>query len=226
MPKATMLRNVPLFAGLSDQALEGLVSSLGRRIFAKGMIIFHKGSSGQTMYIVESGKVRIFTLSESGQEVTLNVYGPCDVFGEFSLLDGLPRSAGAVALEKTVTFTLHRDRFFQHLEANPSMARSIIEVLTARLRFTTEHAESLAFLDIYGRVAMRLLDLAGRYGNEKEGIELELRLTQSELATWVAATRESVNKALSTFREKGLIAVEGQKITVLDLQGLERWIRF
>ena len=222
--KATMLRNVPLFAGLSDQALEDLASSLGRRTFAKGMIIFHKGSPGQTMYVVESGKVRIFTLSETGQEVTLNVYGPGDVFGEFSLLDGLPRSAGAVAMERTVTRTLHRDHFFQHLEASPSMAKSIIEVLTARLRFTTEHAESLAFLDVYGRVAMRLVDLAGRYGTEKDGIELDLHLTQAKLATWVAATRESVNKVLGTFRDQGLIAVEGQKITILDLEGLERRI--
>ena len=224
--KATIMRNVSLFAGLSDQELEDLTSSLGRRTFAKGVIVFHKGSSGQTMYIVESGKVRIFTLSESGQEVTLNIYGPGDVFGEFSLLDSLPRSAGAVALEKTVTLTLHRDHFFQQLEASPSMARSIIEVLTARLRFTTEHAESLAFLDVYGRVAMRLLDLAGRYGTEVDGIELDLRLSQSELATWVAATRESVNKVLGTFRDQGLIAVEGQKITILDLEGLERRIMY
>lgn len=226
MSRATMMRGVRFFAGLSDQALEELAGSLGRRTFAKGMVIFHKGSSGQTMYIIESGKVRIFSLSESGQEVTLRVYGPGDVFGEFSLLDGLPRSAGALALERTVALTLHRDRFLRHLVASPSLATSIIEVLTARLRFTTEHAESLAFLDVYGRVAMRLLDLAGRYGTEKDGIELDLRLTQAELATWVAATRESVNKALSNFRDQGLIAVEGQKITILDLEGLERRIRF
>jgi len=224
--KAMILRDVPLFAGLSDQELEDLAGSLGRRTFAKGMIIFHKGSSGQTMYILESGKVRIFTLSESGQEITLNIYGPGDVFGEFSLLDGLPRSAGAVALEKTVTLTLHRDHFFQHLDASPSMARGIIEVLTARLRFTTEQAESLAFLDVYGRVAMRLLDLAGRYGTGEDGTELDLRLTQTELATWVAATRESVNKVLGAFRDQGLIAVEGHRITILDLEGLERRISF
>ncbi len=226
MDKVALLRGVPLFVSVPDRELEALAGNLGKQTFGKGMIIFHKGSLGQTMYIVESGKVRIFTLSESGQEVTLNIYGPGDVFGEFSLLDSLPRSAGAVALEKTVTLTLHRDRFFQHLEASPSLARGVIEVLTARLRFTTEHAESLAFLDVYGRVAMRLLDLAGRYGTEKDGVELDLRLTQTELATWVAATRESVNKVLSTFRDQGLIAVEGQKITILDLEGLERRIMY
>jgi CRP-like cAMP-binding protein len=226
MSKATMLRRVPLFAGLSDQELEKLAGSLGRRTFAKGMIIFHKGNLGQTMHIVESGKVRIFTLSESGQEITLNIYGSGQVFGEFSLLDGLPRSAGAVAMEKTVTLTLRREDFLRHLEACPRMAVSITQVLTARLRFTTEHAESLAFLDVYGRVAMRLLDLAGRYGTGEEGIELDLRLTQAELATWVAATRESVNKVLGSFRDQGLIDIEGQKITILDVGGLERRIMY
>jgi CRP/FNR family cyclic AMP-dependent transcriptional regulator len=226
MSMIALLRKVPLFAGLSDQDLAALAGSLGKRTFAKNMIIFHQGSLGQTLYIIESGKVRIFLLSESGQETTLNIYGAGDVFGEFSLLDGLPRSAGAVAMEKTVTLTLSREDFLRHLEACPQMALSIMQLLTLRLRFTTAQAESLAFLDVYGRVAMRLLDLAGRYGTEKGSIELDLHLTQAELATWVAATRESVNKVLGAFRDQGLIAVEGQTITILDPEGLEKRIMY
>jgi len=226
MSKVAMLRNVPFFTGLSDQEIEVLVESLGRRTFGKGMIIFHKDSPGQAMYIIESGKVRIFILSESGQEISVNIYGPGDVFGELALLDGSPRSAGAVAMEKTVAFTLHRDDFLQHLEACPRMARNIIEVLSARLRYTTAYAESMSFLDIYGRVAVKLLELADRYGVQKEGIEIELRLTQTELASWVGATRESVNKVLGTFRDQGLIEVEGQRITILDRPGLKRRILY
>jgi len=221
-----MLRNVALFAGLSDQELEVLAGSLGKRTFGKGIIIFHKGSPGQTLYIIESGKVRIFIISESGQEISVNVYGPGDVFGELALLDGLPRSAGAVVMEKTVTFTLNRDDFLQHLEACPHVARSIIEVLSARLRYTTIYAESLAFLNVYGRVAAKLLELADRYGVKKDGMEIDLRLTQAELATWVAATRESVNKVLGAFRDQGLIEVEGQRITILDRRGLNRRIMY
>jgi CRP/FNR family cyclic AMP-dependent transcriptional regulator len=226
MSKVAMLRNVRLFAGLPDRELEGLADHLGKRTFAKGMIIFHKESAGQTLYIIESGKVRIFILSESGQEISVNVYGPGDVFGELALLDGLPRSAGAVALERTVTLTLHRDDFLRHLEACPRMARSIMEVLSARLRYTTAYAESLAFLDVYGRVAAKLLELAERYGVQKEGIEIELRLTQAELASWVVASRESVNKALVAFRDQGLIEVEGQRITILDRRGLRRRVLY
>ncbi|MGD2039378.1 MAG: Crp/Fnr family transcriptional regulator [Anaerolineae bacterium] len=226
MSKIAILRNVELFASLPDHDLEALAASLGTRTFAKGMIIFHQDSPGRTLYIIESGQVRIFLLSESGQETTLNIYGRGEVFGEFSLLDGLPRSAGAVALEKTVTRTLDRADFLRHLESCPQMAISIIEVLTTRLRFTTEQTKSLAFLDIYGRVAMRLLDLASRYGTEKEGIELNLHLTQAELASWVAATRESVNKVLGVFREQRLITVEGQTITILDPEGLKERITY
>ncbi len=226
MSRVTMLRNVPFFAGLSDPELEVLADSLGKRTFGKGMIIFHKGSPGQTLYIIESGKVRIFILSESGQEISVNIYGPGDVFGELALLDGLPRSAGAVAMEKTETFTLHRDDFLRHLEAYPRMAQSIMEVLSTRVRYTTDYAESLAFLDVYGRVAAKLLELADRYGVQKEGIEIELRLTQTELASWVGATRESVNKVLGTFRDYGLIEVEGQRVIILDRPGLKRRILY
>ena len=226
MSRVTMLRNVPFLAALSDQELEVLAESLGKRTFGKGMIIFHKGSPGQTLYIIESGKVRIFILSESGQEISVNIYGPGDVFGELALLDGLPRSAGAVAMEKTVTFTLHRDDFLRHLEACPRMARSIMEVLSTRVRYTTDYAESLAFLDVYGRVAAKLLELADRYGVQKEGIEIELRLTQAELASWVGASRERVNKVLGTLRDYGLIEIEGQRITILDRPGLKRRILY
>ena len=225
MSRGAIVRNVPFFAGLSDQELEVLAESLGKRTFGKGMIIFHKGSPGQTLYIIESGKVRIFILSESGQEISVNIYGPGDVFGELALLDGLPRSAGAVVLEKTVTFTLHRDDFLRHLETYPRMAKSIMEVLSTRVRYDTAYAESLVFLDVCGRVAAKLLELADRYGVQKEGAEeIELRLTQAELASWVGATRESVNKVLGTFRDHGLIEVKGQRITILDRRGLERRI--
>ena len=226
MSRVTMLRNVSFFAGLSDQELEVLADSLGKRTFGKGMIIFHKGSPGQTLYIIESGKVRIFILSESGQEISVNVYGPGDVFGELALLDGLPRSAGAVAIEKMVTFTLHRDDFLRLLETCPRMAKSIIEVLSLRVRYTTEYAESLAFLDVCGRVAAKLLELADRYGVQTAGIEIELRLTQAELASLVGATRESVNKVLGAFRDQGLIEIEGQRITILDRPRLKRRILY
>lgn len=227
MSKVALLRNVPLFAGLSDQELEALAGCLGRRAFGKGMIIFHKGGLGQSLYIIESGQVRIFSLSETGQEISINIYGPGDLFGELALLDGQPRSAGAMAMEKTVTLTLYRDDFLRYLEAFPGMRRGIMQVLSRRLRYATAYAETLAFLDVYGRVAAKLLELADRYGVAKAGVEqIELRLTQTELASWVVASRESVNKVLGAFRDQGLIQFEGQEITIVDREGLARRVMY
>ena len=226
MSKVTMLRKVSLFSRLTDQALETLALCLGKRTFGKGTIIFHKGSPGRSLYIIESGRVRIFLLSNSGQEISVNVYGPGDVFGELALLDGLPRSAGAVVMERAVVHTLHRDDFRQLLDASPGVAKSIIQDLVSRLRYTTALMEQQAFLDVNDRVAAKLLELLERYGQQGEGSEIDLRLTQTELASWVSARRESVNKVLGIFRDQGLIEVDGQRITILDRAGLERWIRY
>lgn len=226
MSMVPMLRKVSFFSRLTDRELEALAHSLGKRTFGKGMIIFHKGSPGRSLYIIESGKVRIFLLSRSGQEISVNVYGPGEVFGEMAILDGLPRSAGAMVMEKTVVYTLYRDDFLRCIETSPRMARSIIEELSSRLRYTTDYVEHLAFLDVNGRVAAKLLELADRYGLKGEGIEIDMRLTQTELASWVAARRESVNKVLSNLRDQGLIEVDGQRITILDPAGLESWIKY
>jgi len=227
MSTVTMLKDVPLFAGLPDAELAVVGDSLSRRTFARGMIIFHKGSLGQNLYIVETGKVRIFLLSESGQEISVNIYGPGQAFGELALLDGLPRSAGAVAMETTVTLLLHRDDFLRYLQAYPGMVKSTLAVLASRLRYTTTYAENLAFLDVYGRVAGKLLELGERYGLPvPEGVEIDLRLTQGDLASWVAATREFVNKVLGAFRDHGLIKLDGQRIIVLDERGLKRYVTY
>jgi CRP/FNR family cyclic AMP-dependent transcriptional regulator len=227
MSTVTMLQDVPLFAGLSDAERSALAERLARRTFAKGMIIFHKGSLGQNLYIIESGRVRIFLLSEAGQEISLNIYGPGQVFGELTLLDGLPRSAGAVAMETTVTLTLHHDDFVRYVDAYPSLAKSILAELSTRLRYITAYAESLAFLDVYGRVAAKLLELAERYGLPgPEGVEIDLRLTQGDLASWVAATREFVNKVLGAFRDQGLIKLDGQRIILLNQRALKRYVAY
>jgi len=222
MPRLTSLRSVPLFSGLSDEQFASISKTLDKRAFGKGIIIFHKDSPGRTLYIIESGKARTFILSEYGQELTLNLHGPGDALGELALLDGKPRSAGAVTLEPTVTFTWDRDDFQRHLRAYPQLALSLAEMLAARLRYTTTQTQCLTFLDVDGRVAAKLLELAERFGVQREGLEVEMALTQGELASWVGTTRESVNKALGSLCHQSLIDISGQTVRILDARGLRR----
>jgi CRP/FNR family cyclic AMP-dependent transcriptional regulator len=220
-----LLRLVPLFAGVPDQDLSPLADCLIRRTFAKDVVIFSAGGPGNCLYIIETGRVRVFLTSSNGQEICLNTYGPGQVFGEISILDGMARSASVAALEQTVALVLEREDFLHYLDTHPAVARNGMTMLAARLRHTTTFAESLVFLDVPGRVAAKLLQLVAGY-NDAGSASIELSMTQGELATWVAASRESVNKALSDFRDQELIRVSGQRITILNRRGLQKKIVF
>ena len=146
--------------------------------------------------------MRIFALSETGHEITLDVYGPGECFGETALLDGNLRSTGAMAVEKTVTYTLRRDDFLRCLERHPQVARRVMGLLAHRLEHATAYAENLAFLDVAGRVAAVLLELADALRHRAGSIEFDLHLTQAELASWVCASREMVNKSSARVPER------------------------
>jgi CRP/FNR family transcriptional regulator, cyclic AMP receptor protein len=222
---ADLLHRVSLFADLHEDELAALDSCLGSRVFAKDMILFHKGSPAQSLYLIESGAVRIFALSDTGHEITLDVYGPGECFGETALLDDNLRSTGAMALERTVVHTLRRDDFLRCLELHPQVARRVMELLAHRLEHATAYAENLVFLDVAGRVAVALLELATRHVVDRGSIQLDLHLTQAELASWVCASREMVNRVLVAYRDQGLITMAGHTIAVLDLAGLKRQTR-
>jgi len=217
-----LLRRVSLFAALDASALTGLAGHLRRRTFRHGTMLFHKDQAGDSLYVIETGRVRLFVPAEGGEEMTVDIAGPGEVFGELALLDGQPRSASAEAVEDTVAHTLDRETFQQALASVPGLAPALLELLSARLRHVTAYAESLAFLDVHGRVARALLELAARYGVEADGIEIDLELTQADLASMVGATRERVNRALAVFRSQGLLELRGRKIVLRDPERLKQ----
>ncbi|MGH2376170.1 MAG: Crp/Fnr family transcriptional regulator [bacterium] len=220
-----LLRRVPLFKDVSDEVLTGLAPQLRRRAYRKGTMIFHKDQAGDALYIIESGHVRIFLPAEGGDELTIDLLASGDVFGDMALLDGRPRSASADALEDTVTYTLGRDEFQHYLAETPRLASALIELLSVRQRDLLEYTETLAFLDVHARIAKVLLDLANRYGTKvAEGIEIQMDLTQAELARMVGATRERVNRALASFRVQGVLELRGKKIVILDAERLRKRI--
>ena len=226
MSAIDVLRRVSLFADLHDEELRTLAACLGKRTYARDMLLFHKGSPSQALYLIESGSVRAFVLSDEGQEMTLDIYGPGECFGETALVDGQMRSAGAMTLETTVTYTLPRDDFLRCLDKHPAVARRALTLLADRLNRLTAFAEHLAFMDVTGRMAAVLLELAEHHGVDAGRSQIGLHLTQAELASCVAATRESVNKVLGVFRDEGLIRHEGHVVTILDPAGLKRKISY
>jgi len=219
-----MLKKVSLFSQVGDDTLAGLAAQLRRKTFRKGTIVFHKDQAGDALYVIESGRIRIFLPTQGGEELTVEVAGPGDVFGELALLDGRPRSASAETLEDTVTFTISREEFQKYLSQTPPLAGALVELLSSRLRHVTEYAESLAFLDVHARLARTLLEMAERYGVQREGIEIDFDITQADLATMVGATRERVNRALAAFRSQGLVELRGKKIVLLDAARLRQRI--
>jgi CRP/FNR family transcriptional regulator/CRP/FNR family cyclic AMP-dependent transcriptional regulator len=224
---ATYLTRIRMFAGI-DPAIAGkLEERARRRSFRRGEVIFHKGDPGATLYIILSGQVKIVLPSEGGEEAVLGVLDEGEFFGELSLIDGRPRSATIMATQSTEALVLHRDEFLAFLEANPRVAIDLLHTLCQRLRETDEFVEDAIFLDVPGRLAKKLLELAGEYGQSGSGgTMIGLRITQQELATMVGATRESVNKHLRAYRARGIIEIDRQRITVVKPDELRRRIYY
>jgi CRP/FNR family transcriptional regulator/CRP/FNR family cyclic AMP-dependent transcriptional regulator len=222
---AQSLARVPLLKDVSLESLTGLTRSLRRRGFHRGEVIFHQGDPGDTLHIIGNGRVKIVLPAETGDEVVLAVLGPGDCFGELALLDGGPRSASVVAMESVETWVLGRQDFLLFFRSNIEAAERLIINLSRTIRRTNEDVADLAFLDLPGRLAKKLLDLAESYGQQQEGskvIEITVPLTQEELASMIGATRPSVNKVLGLYEDQGAIQRRGRRIAILRPDVLRR----
>lgn len=219
------IHEIRLFAGFGPDQVALFESESHVRTFKRGEIVFHKGDPGETMYLITEGQVKVVLPSDSGDEALLEVLDPGDFFGELSLLDGQPRSATIVATEPTETVVLRRDTLLKAIRANPEVAIHLLQVLCQRLRETDEFVGDTVFLDVPGRVAKKLLELADAYGERTpRGTVIALRLTQQDLARMVGATRESVNKHLGAYRARGIIDVDRQRFVILKRDELQRRI--
>lgn len=216
-----LLERVPFLAALERTDIEHLASVVTRRQYRKGDPIFHKEDEGQSLFIVEDGAVRIYVPSAQGADLTLAILGAGDFFGDLSLLDGQPRSAGADAMQDTRALILERTDFLDLMRSRPDAALAVMAVVSKRLRETDEMASDLAFLDVGGRLAKRLLELASSHGVRREdGTLLDVSITQEQLANMIGVTRESVNRNLGNFRRAGLITNHGRRIVLRDPDGL------
>ncbi len=215
------LKHIALFHGLTESELTSLSADFVSRQFRQGDMIFLQGDPGQSLYLIESGRVRIYVQADSGQETSVIYYTTGDIFGELSVIDGLPRSASATALDDTVVLMLSRDRLRAHLRTLPQLAHNFMQALSVRVRYSTLQVGSRTLLDVPARLARKLVELAQLHGAvAADGVRLNVTLTQSELASLIGATRESINKALAHLKREGVIRLDQNQITILDPDAL------
>lgn len=215
------LRRCALFAQVEEATLAEVARTLRRRRFRRGEVIFHQGDPGDSLHIIESGAVKIALPSPEGAEAIIATLRRGDFFGELALLDGAPRSATAAALEATETLVLSREQFRQLIESAPGLRDALYGALAHELRRLTGHVEELHFLDLAGRLAMRLARLArDAEPNAASEVRLDWPFTQEDLANMIGGTRQSVNRLLSGLVEDGLIRIERDTIVITDVDKL------
>jgi len=223
MEDAAFLARVPLFASLKPALLDELAGKLTPKSYRRGEVIFHQDDPGSAMHLIKSGQVKIATTSPEGEEVIMAILKDSDFFGELSLLDDKPRSADAVAMEATQTLMLRRGDFMDALGKHPEIVSSVLASLAERLRRTDQLLQDAVFLDLPARLSKCLLDLAEKHGVKTDkGLEIDLRLTQQDLAAAVGVTRVAINKHLGRLQDDDLISLESKRIIITRPEELRK----
>ena len=216
MSNATFLRQVALFDCLGDPEIEALAALTFSRTFDKGQLIILAEETGDTLFIIRGGQVKVSLIHEDGKEFILSLLGQGEVFGELSLLDDRPRSANVTAMVETELLMLRRSDFLDLVRRVPQIAVSLLEELASRLRRTDDQVEGLALLDVHHRVAKTLLRMAEDGGHTSpEGILVRRRPTHQQLANMSGTTRETVTRALKQLQDEGYIRISGRQILIL-----------
>lgn len=214
-----ILKSVPLFSLFSDPQLVQVLSCVQHRSFPRNAFILRAGEETDALYIILSGRVKVLIPDDEGHEVILSMLGPHDFFGEMGLLDDLPRSASVETVEPCEAVRLSKAGFTNILKDNFELAMLIIRNLVKRLRDADRKIESLALIDVYGRVARLLLDMA----ENVEGKWVVPRAPpKQEIARMIGASREMVSRVVKDLHRKGLIRAEKRRIYVLDKQSMQR----
>ena len=206
----------PLLAGIAPGDLRALVRYAEERSFGSGQMLFQRGDPGDGVFAIVSGHVKIFLEGSDGGEVIVATRTTGDVIGELSLIDNHRRSASASALGEVRTLRISSERFREWLTTHPEAAIAMLQELAARVRDTTDQVAEIALLSIDARIARRLWQLFREAANGAQpATGMRLRVNQSDLASFVGVTRESVNKHLARMKAAGIIAIEGGKVELL-----------
>ena len=220
------LLHTPLFKQVSPEQANELIPYLHEAVFDKGDYIFREGDRDHRMYLLERGRVKLIRESKDRRVQLLSIHAHGELLGEIPVFDpqGGPRTANAVAMvDGTQVVWLDHDALFAWLSKYPGVAVDMLQVLANRMRANNERIADLVFSDVPGRLAKTLLSLASRFGKPvEEGLQVPHDLTQEEMAQLVGSSRETVNKALMDFANRGWIARNGRTIIIYQPGALIR----
>ena len=222
------LGDLELFQGLTAEQLAELNGLLRSQAVQAGAHFITAEQPGEVVYVLLSGTVKIYVTRADGREVILAFLGPGDTVGEMSLVDSAGRSANVVTTEPSRLLWMDRATFQTCLRTLTPLANNLVRLLAHRLRFANEQIQALCTLDVPGRVARQILAMADRYGSLEAGgeVRIPIRLTQSDLAEIVGASRERVNQVIVELKQRGAIAVDpDHRIRVLNRRDLARYCR-
>ena len=218
-----VLEQTTLFGGLDRAILEALAASCLERVYARDHFLWYQGDPGDRLVIIARGLVKVVVHSSNGDQMVLATLGPPEILGELALIDQGPRSASVVAAETTTALSIGRSTLLDLVRRNPTLLEALLMSIGALLRRLTEQASDLVFLDLAGRVAKLLVRLSDDHGRSNHGeMTIDLRLTQTDLANMVGASRPALNRVLQGLVARHLVAVNGHTIIIRDPTALRR----
>jgi len=206
-----MLHHVHLFSNLASDETAVLTDHSATRTYPAHTVLITEGDRSDSLYVILDGEVKVFVSDENGKEAILNLMGPGEYFGELALLDDSPRSASVMTLVPTKVLIITKSDFKRCLSSNPDLAYNLIKSLIQQVRSLTDSVKNLSLMDVYGRVAHTLLDLA----KDKDGRQIiEQKLTHQDIASMVGSSREMVSRILKDLSTGGYITVGKNQIVI------------
>jgi CRP-like cAMP-binding protein len=203
-----VLRAVPLFAHLGPDEVQALANLCRERKYSKGSVVVAQGNPGDAMFLISEGQLKVAVFAEDGREVILSVLGGAGFFGEMALLDDEPRSAHVIAMTDATLLQLRREDFRTRLRASPELGIALLRELSTRLRRADQTIASMALLDVTGRIAHLLLEMARTEGGDR----ITRKLTHATIAQMVGASRETVSRTMRSLAVEGTITVSRREI--------------
>lgn len=219
MSSSEFLSYVPIFSDLPSETIK-LIEKIGtKKMYKKNDVVLMEEEAGTALFVIINGKVKVARSSGDGREVILTLLSESDFFGEMAILDGLTRSATVTATEDSELFLIQRNDFLNLLREFPEISISLLQELTKRLRSADAKIKALSLKDAEGKVATVILQLADDIGKIKHGrVEIEKLPLQQDLANMAGTSRETISRTLHSFAKKGLIELDGTKLSILDYE--------